>query len=166
MMQDDQIPKRAHDQPLQSHHPEHCAVKIDSRNLLLFRALAMTRPTTVLAGGAEKRQGTPRQRYTSLGTAAFRRAVTLRLAIGNGSNGARLWENAWDEAADALCFPRDSWMPGRSTDACGLNEAIRSRSPPSAVPHRRSLSFASGYRPERGGSSQFGPCRGSGSGSG
>jgi len=27
--------------------------------------------------------------------------------------------NAWDEAADALCFPRDSWMPGRSTDACG-----------------------------------------------
>ena len=46
----------------------------------------------------------------------------------------RLWENAWDEAADALCFPRESWMPGRSSDACGLNEAIRSRSPLSAVP--------------------------------
>src|SRR5215472_8182725 len=54
MMQDDQIPKRAHDQPLQSHHPEHCAVKIDCRNLLLWRAPAVTRPTTVLAGGAEK----------------------------------------------------------------------------------------------------------------
>jgi len=25
--------------------------------------------------------------------------------IANGSCGARLWENAWDEAADALCFP-------------------------------------------------------------
>src|SRR5215472_14299968 len=90
MMQDDQIPKRAHDQPLQSHHPEHCAVKIDCRNLLLWRAPAVTRPTTVLAGGAEKRQGRPRQRYTSVGTPAFRRAVTPRLAIGNGRNGAFL----------------------------------------------------------------------------
>ena len=40
----------------------------------------------------------------------------------NVSFGARLWEIAWDEAADALCFPQDSWMRGRSTDACGLNE--------------------------------------------
>jgi len=26
-------------------------------------------------------------------------------AAPDGSFGARLWENVWDEAADALCFP-------------------------------------------------------------
>jgi hypothetical protein len=38
--------------------------------------------------------------------------------------------------------------------------------PPSAVPHRIYWSFASGYRPGRGGSSRFGPCRVSWSGNG
>src|SRR5262249_57944360 len=52
---------------------------------------------------------------------------TPRLALGNGSNRARLWENAWDEAADALWFPaRQLGCHDRSTDTCGLNEAIRS----------------------------------------
>jgi hypothetical protein len=45
---------------------------------------------------------------------------------GNGRLGARLWENTWDEAADAVFAGKTLGMPDRSTDACGLNEAIRS----------------------------------------
>jgi hypothetical protein len=32
-----------------------------------------------------------------------------RIEQWNVGSGARLWENAWDEVADALYFPQDSW---------------------------------------------------------
>jgi hypothetical protein len=53
--------------------------------------------------------------------------LTVARTEGNGRYGARLWENTWDEAADAVFRGKTIGMPDRSTDdACGLNEAITS----------------------------------------
>jgi hypothetical protein len=51
----------------------------------------------------------------------------LAHAKGNSGPRPRLWENVWDEAADALCFPaRQLGCRIDRLTRCGLNEAIRS----------------------------------------
>ena|SRR6516162_9916277 len=55
------------------------------------------------------------------------RKPALSLDGRNRSSCPRLWENVWDEAADALCFPaRQLGCRIDRLTRCGLNEAIRS----------------------------------------
>jgi len=51
----------------------------------------------------------------------------FRVAGSNAGTCPRLWENVWDEAADALCFPaRQLGCRIDRLTRCGLDEAIRS----------------------------------------